>query len=320
MKIFLACTYPLFILSLLLFQEIVAAQFTDEESEFYIQKGIIPFIDQQQDGDYSRGIYLVPHDLTVESGKVMTIMPGSTILFKKDTKIIVKGKLVLKGNENQKVLLRKLGHDLYLNPFPPEIEIPWDGIYVQEGGELEARYTHICDSKYGVSASRKASIFLLDSVLFLNNKYHNATLGSNLLSFEDNRYCFYDLAQKKPEPLPMVYIDTVKLPQYIPPPSPAPQPSSIIEAEKKQAVSKRKVHLRVTSGTVALVGIIMGAGSYYVNDTYFKKYDNMRTPGVSNPEKVGRYEVYAKTGMAGMIAGAALAAIGLSGLTLTFLF
>ncbi len=320
MKSFLACTYPLFLLSLLLLQETVTAQFTDEESDFYIQKGIIPFVDQQQDGDYSRGIYLVPHDLTVDSGKVMTIMPGSTILFKKDTKIIVKGKLVLKGTETQRVLLRKLDHDMYLNPFPPEIEIPWDGIYVQEGAELEARYTHVCDSKFGLSTARKASIFLLDSVLFVNNKYHNVTLGSEALSFENNRYCFYDLARDKPEPLPMLYIDTVKVPQYIPPPPPVAHPQPDIEVEKKRVVSERKVHLRVTSGTIALAGIIMGAGSYYVNDTYYKKYNRMRTPGVFNPKEVGRYEVFAKTGRAGMITGAALAAIGLSGLTLTFLF
>lgn len=319
-KRFLACTCPLFLIPLFLLQGTVTAQFTDEESEFYIQKGMIPFIDQQQDGDYPRGIYLVPHDLTVESGKVMTIMPGSTILFKKDTKIIVKGKLVLKGNESQRILLRKLDHDMYFNPFPPDIEIPWDGIYVHDGGELEARYTHVCDSKYGLSATRKTSIFLLDSVLFLNNKYHNATLGSKVLSFENNRLIFYDLAQNKPEPLSMVYIDTVKLPQYIPPPPPIAQPLPAIEAEKKQMVSKRKVHLRVTSGTIALAGIIMGAGSYYVNDTYYKKYDRMRTPGVSNPEEVRRYETFAKIGIAGVISGAALTAIGLSGLTLTFLF
>jgi len=313
-KGFLTCTYLLFLIPLLLLQETVTAQFTDEESEFYIEKGIIPFIDQQQDGDYPKGIYLVPHDLTVDSGKVMTIMPGTTILFKKDTKIIVKGKLVFKGNENQRILLRKLDHDMYMNPFPPDIEIPWDGIYVHDGGELEVRYTHICDSKYGLSSTRKASIFLLDSVLFLNNKYHNATLGSEVLPFEDNRLCFYNLAQNKPEPPPVVYVDTVKLPQYIPQTSPT---ASIIETDKK---SERRVHLRVASGSVALAGIIMGAGSYYVNDTYYKKYDQMRTPGVSDPKKVGRYENFAKVGMAGVITGAALAAIGLSGLTLTFLF
>jgi len=319
-KKFSACTYPLFLILLFLWQQIAIAQFTDEESEFYIQKGIIPFIDQQQDGDYPKGIYLVPHDLTVDSGKVMTIMPGSTILFKKDTKIIVKGKLVLKGNENQRIMLRKLDNDLYYNPFPPDIEIPWDGIYVQDGGELEARYTHVCDSKYGLSATRNASIFLLDSVLFLNNKYQNATLGSKTLSFEDNKLCFYNLSENKPEPLPMVYIDTVKLPQYIMTPSSTVQPQSTIEIEKKKAVSERKLHLRVTSGTIALVGIIMGAGSYYVNDTYYKKYDKMRTPGISNPEEVGRYETFAKVGLAGTISGAVLTAIGLSGLTLTFLF
>lgn len=320
MKRFPACTYPFFLTLLFLWQQTVFAQFTDEESEFYIQKGIIPFIDPQQDGDYPKGIYLVPHDLTVDSGKVMTIMPGSTILFKKDTKIIVKGKLVFKGNESQRILLRKLNHDLYYNPFPPDIEIPWDGIYVHDGGELEARYTHICDSKYGLSANRNASIFLLDSVLFLNNKYHNATLGSKDLSFEDNRLCFYNLAENKPEPLPMVYIDTVKLPQYIMTPSPTVQPQTAIEAEKKPSISESKVHLRVTSGSIAIIGIIMGAGSYYINDTYYKKYDRMRTPGVFNPEEVRRYETFAKVGMAGTISGAALTAIGLSGLTLTLLF
>lgn len=320
MKRFSAFTYPLFLIPLFLWQHTVTAQFTDEESEFYIQKGIIPFIDPQQDGDYPKGIYLVPHDLTVDSGKVMTIMPGSTILFKKDTKIIVKGKLVLKGNENQRILLRKLDHDLYFNPFPPDIEIPWDGVYIHDGGELEASYTHVCDSKYGLSATRNVSIFLLDSVLFLNNKYQNATLGSKALSFEDNKLCFYNLAQNKPEPIPMVYIDTVKLPQYIMTPSPTVQPQTAIETGDKKVVSERKVHLRVTSGTIALVGIIMGAGSYYVNDTYYKKYDKMRTPGVSNPEEVRRYETFAKVGMAGIISGAALTALGLSGLTLTFLF
>lgn len=317
MKSFLTCSFPLFLIPLLLLHTTATAQFTDEESEFYMQKGIIPFLAQQQDGDYSQGIYLVPHDLTVETGKVMTIMPGSTILFKKDTKIIVKGKLVLKGSTDQRIILRKLDNDMYLNPFSPEMEMPWDGIYIQENGELEASYTNIGGSKYGFSASRKAAIFLLDSVLFIDNKYQNATVGSEILPFENNKLYFYNLAQNKKEPVPMVYIDTVKMPQYIPPPA---QPQSVQMIESKPKASKRVIHFRVVSGAVALAGAIMGGGSYYVNDTYYKKYDKYRSPGIDDPEKVGKYETYAKTGRAGLITGAALAAVGLSCLTLTFLF
>lgn len=311
---FLTCTYPLFLFPLLLIQSMSLAEFTDEESEFYMQKGIIPFIAQQQDGDYSHGIYLVPHDLTVEAGKVMTILPGSTILFKKDTKIIVKGKLILQGTHDKRIVLRKLDNDLYLNPFTPDIETPWDGIYLQEGGELEVSYTHICDSKYGFSVTRNATIFVLDSVLFSNNKYQNITVGSEAVLVDNNKLIFYNLKKAEPEPEKKIVIDTIKLSTYVP----AQQSVQVIN--KKQQLSKREIKVRVSMGVIAISGAIIAGAGYYVNDTYYKKYDKMRRPGVDDPDEVGKYELYAKTGLAGLITGSALAVIGASGLTLTFLF
>lgn len=309
MKRFPTCTYPLFLIPLLILSSIIHAQITDEETSFYMQRGIIPFVDQLQDGDYSQAIYLVPHDLTVEKGKVMTILPGSTLLFKKDTKIIVEGKLVLKGAPDKRIVLKRLDNDMYMNPFTSDLETRWDGVYIRDGGELEASYTHISDSKFGFSSSRKATIFLLDSVLFVNNKYQNVTVGSESISIVDNEYTFYKLEQPDLKPIAEIYIDTVKLPT---------QQIQIIEQKPK--ASKRLIRTRVTMASIAIGGAILAGGSYYINDFYYDKYKKKNNWGVDDPKRVAKYETYSKVGLAGFITGSTLAAIGASGFALTFLF
>lgn len=314
MKTLFSCFSRLFLSFLILFQFVCKAEFTDEESESFIQKGIIPFIDQLQDGDYSQGIYLVPHDLTVDTGKVMTVFPGSTILFKKDSEIIVKGKLVLKGTADKRIILRKLDNDMYMNPFSSDIETLWDGIKIEEGGELEASYTHVCDSKYGFNVSRNASIFLLDSVLFSNNKYQNVTVGSEVIAIENDKLSFYKLQKEDVNQVRRIIIDTIKTSTYVQ----NEQPFQAIQGKPK--ISEHELKLRVAMGAIAVGGMILGGASYYVNKTYYKKYDQMRNPGKDDPDRVARYENYSKIGTAGLISGSALTFIGISCMTLVIVF
>ncbi len=311
-KLHLPLPRPFLVILILLIQSICFAELSEEESGFYRKNGIQPFIDELQDGDYTQGIYLVPHNLTIEPGKVMTLYPGTTILFKKDTKIQVKGKLVCAGTKDSRVIFRKLDNGQYFNPYEPQIETRWDGIYLADSGELEMTFTNITDSKYGISVSRDASIFTLDSVVFVNNKYQNVVIGTDVINVPDNRMFFYNLTSSRPAavihtpPETTTVIKTVVLPST---------PVQSVEPIPQKGTPTKIKHLRVFCGLSMVTGALVSGGGYLLSRQSYKDYHASTDP--INTEKKRKIDQIAQGAVVG---GGIAGTLGLTGLIITFFF
>jgi hypothetical protein len=173
----------------------------DEERAFYQEKHFIP-IKGEQDSDYPKGTYLVTDDVMVKKGRTMTFMPGTTVLFKKDTRILVEGRLICQGNSNGMITFGRLANDKYFIPLDTGVDTRWDGIFVAESGSVEISFSCISGSKYGVEAKENAGTVVLDSVLFRENKFQNLKMGVGTVPVAENQYVFYSSRMNNPQKAP----------------------------------------------------------------------------------------------------------------------
>jgi hypothetical protein len=170
----------------------------DEERTFYQDKHFIP-IKGEQDSDYPKGTYLVTDDVMVKKGRTMTFMPGTTVLFKKDTRILVEGRLICQGNSNGMITFGRLANDKYFIPLDTGVDTRWDGIFVAESGSVEISFSCIADSKYGVESKENAGAVVLDSVLFRDNKFQNLKVGATAVPVVENQFVFYSSKMTNPQ-------------------------------------------------------------------------------------------------------------------------
>jgi hypothetical protein len=289
----------------------------NEEIEFYQKRGIQPFVSNQQDGDYPAGTYLVLHDLTIEKGKIMTLYPGTKILFKKDTRLYVNGILICQGKPGEPVVFEKLDNNSYFTPVDSILDTWWDGIYLADSATLEMKHTQVNNSKYGIVAKPATAGLSLDSVQFKNNKYHAIRFGNDLPDVPEKKILTISWSGLDGMAPQIKVIDTtLRAPTIISDEQQALD-NSKLAAQKRDATKK---HLRWTSGIVTVVGAGISVGGYYMNQHYyslFKKYNNPETTETST---VGHYWDMRTAGMWIGIGGAALSAVGLTGFTLTFVF
>jgi hypothetical protein len=257
------------------------------EAEFYRAKGLQPLIDTSQDGDYSATDYLATHDIVVDKGKVLTLFPGSRVLFTKDTRLIVKGKLVCQGTVAKPVSFGALDNADYFYPIGPEIEARWEGIVLTDSGEIELALAHIDNSKYGITVQTRGSILVLDSVRFVNNKYWNLSIGGDSVLVYSNQYVSYKSLYGK---------------------GPAKPPSGLQRfGLYLQTPGGKKVALRVGSATVAVSGVLLAITEQVIAMKYQKKTNDAdSTPEANRFKKQGdiAYDLRNVFGIAGMVGAA----------------
>ncbi|HMA65651.1 MAG: hypothetical protein ACM31E_02055 [Fibrobacterota bacterium] len=230
------------------------------EIEFYQAKNIQPFISSEQDGDYPAGTYLVLHDLKIAKGKIMTLYPGTKILFVKDSRLIVEGLLICQGKGDEQVVFDKLDNRDYYQPVDSTLDTWWNGVYVADSATIEMKHAWIKNSKYGLVIDNAASSVNLDTVYMQNNKYHSLRFGDELPNVADQRafrVMWSGLDGKRPD---IIYIDTIKKPS-IDQAIPQGQMVSVLSPEEKKL--KKKKQLGWTFGTAALVSAGAGALSLF---------------------------------------------------------
>lgn len=287
------------------------------EIEFYQAKNIQPFISSEQDGDYPAGTYLVLHDLKIAKGKIMTLYPGTKILFVKDSRLIVDGLLICQGKSDDQVIFDKLDNRDYYQPLDSSLDTWWNGVYISDSATLEMKQTWIKNSKYGLVIEKAASSVNLDTVFMQNNKYHSLRFGDDLPNVTDRRafkVMWSGLDGKRPE---ISYIDTLKTPLFDQ--SMQQQMVSVLSPEEKKL--KKKKQLWWTFGSAALAGAGVGvvgflkafdAKSVYDSPEY-KNPDYVRKNNISVENK--RTEGNAWLGTA--IGSSTLFLLGVTGFTLT---
>lgn len=170
----------------------------DEEQAYYQSKHYIP-IKGEQDSDYPRGVYLVTDNVEVPKGKTMTFMPGTLVLFKKDTKITVNGRLICQGNPKGTITFGKLSNDKYFIPLDSSVDARWDGIFVTDSGSAEISFSYITGSKYGLETDTvNHGRVMLDTVMFRNNKFQNLKVAGNVINVPENQFVFYSTQEDSP--------------------------------------------------------------------------------------------------------------------------
>jgi hypothetical protein len=222
----------------------------DEEAAFYRNKHYIP-IKGEQDSDYPKGVYLVTDDVVIRKGKTMTFLPGTLVLFKKDTRITVEGRLICQGTPKGAITFGKLANDKYLIPLDSGVDARWDGIFVAESGSVEIRFSDITGSKYGLENNQANGTIILDTVMFQDNKFQNLKVGGNNICVPEDKFIFYSSMS-----------------------------SSAQGGLKNAGGSKKPVNLksplRIGCGALALAGVVLYAAEFIVAMDYQKKTDAVR--------------------------------------------
>lgn len=240
------------------------AQMTNQETEeanYYRNKGMQPLVAYQQDGDYAPDTFLIPHDITVQKGKVLTFYPGCTILFTKNAMLVVQGTLICLGSVDAPVIFKKLDNKDYVNSIDPRIETRWDGIYLSDSSKLEMAHTNISDSKYGIVVSGSDVHMALDSVTFRDNKFQNVRIGNRMLKVAEKRPVTFRYPEQEG-----VFADPAKV------------VTATESIQQHQRSSHKTAHpvFRVVTGTMGVVGIAGSIGGYYFYDKN-KKRENQTT-------------------------------------------
>ncbi|HEX2958007.1 MAG TPA: hypothetical protein VHO70_14330 [Chitinispirillaceae bacterium] len=293
-----------------LFYSVVSAQvddFSEEEANHFREQKIYPLVAREQDGDYPRSTYLIPHDITVPRGKVLTLYPGSTLLFKKDTRLIIKGKLIAKGKVLNPVLFCKLENGDYYTPVDSMVDTKWDGIFVEDSGRIEFQYSHITNSKYGVVLEGPVGDITLDSVQFYENRYQNLKVGEKEVTVATWKNVFYQ------ETLDLKRKLTAKVPDTI-----YTQPQLIKREQRETPPGVRKFRAVMWTGMV--VGIGAGVGGYFLADVSEKNYDNVKAEDIDKKKKIARYRFLTRLGEGLKYGGPGLAGGSLIGLTISLAF
>jgi hypothetical protein len=274
---------------------------SDEETAFYRNNHYIP-IKGEQDSDYPKGVYLVTNDVVIKKGKTMTFLPGTLVLFKKDTRITVEGRLICQGNPNGTITFGKLANEKYLIPLDPGVDARWDGIFVVDSGSVEIGFSYITGSKYGLEADRKAGNIVLDTVMFRDNKFQNLHVAGNDFNTPDNKFIFYS---------------SIENGSRMPGGKGAASPRSISIGKNKN--NGWLLPVRFGLGAAALGGCALYATEWFIAANYQKKSDNAK----NDPAKQNDADKFLKKAETAATAGnigLAVGIIGALGFGVTFLF
>lgn len=316
--------YLLIISSILsVFCGTVTAQVDDtiqSEVEFYQQNGLLPFVADEQDGDYPAGTYLVLHDLTIAKGKIMTLYPGTKILFVKDTRLIVNGILICQGKAGDQVVFDKLDNSKYFNPVDSSLDTWWDGIYISDSATVEMKHVSLRNSKNGISASPFTASVSLDTVVFSNSRFHSLRLGSETPAIANNKSISINWSgfdSKKPQ---IIYPDTIKsVNQNIAIRSDGTVVQLVPVAPQETRRSYKK-GIRWLSASLAVIGAAGAAGGIYYAYKYNDDYEKHNLSGVDDPSYVKSLRDKGNTCFGAGIGGAALFVVGAAGFILTLTY
>lgn len=269
---------------------------SNREIVHYRNNGIQLLINGIQEGDFSPGTYLIPHDIMVEKGKTLTIFPGTTILLIQSAMMVVNGRLICSGTAESPVVFRRLANELYPEPLDSRLDTRWDGIYLPDSAILEMKNTIISDSKYGVVVSGKDVSMRLDSVRFYNNKFQNVKIGERMLKIAPNAPVRYKYPEQEG-----VYI----------PPAVIVNATETIQQKKHLPHQTDYPTLRVAMGITGGVGLITAVTGFVA----YNKYNGI-SPGNRTDSDVKSL----KLSSLGVATGATMFGIGAAGFIWTFFY
>ncbi|MBN1306538.1 MAG: hypothetical protein JXA18_01375 [Chitinispirillaceae bacterium] len=265
----------------------------EEEIQFYRHSGIQPLVNAEQEGDLSPGTYLIPHDILVAKGKVITIYPGTKILFTQNAMLVVNGTLVCSGTKDAPVIFRKLDNRSYFRPIDPRVETRWDGIYLPDSAKLTMSNTIISDSKYGIVVSGKDVSMALDSVRFIDNKFQNVKIGERMMKIADNSPIVFRYPEQEG-----VFVEPVAVHNV----------TETIQHKNHRGYETAYPQLRIGMAITAGAGLVLGAVGVAMYRHYSEDTDDEQSRAKANAGRVAA------------IGGAVLFGVGAVGFAWTFFY
>jgi hypothetical protein len=253
------------------------------------------------DGILGPGKVVILDSLIVPSGKTLTIMAGTTLLFEPNSFMRIFGRVKGTGwqNEQKPVLFDKIPYTESYSSFDNSSDTLWNGFIVEKGGSVTLDYATFSNAKNGVyCASDTISISFL-CVSFSSIKDAGIILkGSPVVS---NKSCFnYNYVSQDFAPsteAPIVKADTVST-----------------KKQPKQHL-KGRLSLRIAGGVLAAGGA--AAWCYYNNQTsdYANKYKKGKTTA-----EVDHYYSKNHSSANARNAMAIVTVLGLAGFAVSFWF
>lgn len=293
-NVFKISFFSLFLLISIVYGQ--SSEMSQEEIDYYIGIGIQPILVPEQEGTLRQGNYLIPHDIVIQKGKTLTIEAGTNIFLSANAMVVVNGTLNCMGTEHSPVAFRKLDNQKYFRVPEPTAENRWDGIYLSDSAKLWMTNTIVSESKYGIVVSGKDVIMAFDSTVFIDNKFQNVKIGNRILKVTENSPLVFHYPEQEGE-----FIESAVV-KYA---------TESIQEQRKKIFKTAYPRIRITMGSIAIGGAVIGGGGYYVYDKYYKQY---------KATKDKKYITYSDIGTASAVIGAALFGAGLIGFSWTFFF
>lgn len=245
--------------------------------------------------------YLVTSDIEVPFGKTVTIEAGVTLLFQNFTGFQVQGQLIAEGTKENPIIFTSEFDGKY-HPDTTQIANPfdWNGIYIHKDAfGSRFKFSKILYSVYGVKSDTR--LIRLDPCVFNGNGKANLTLVDSIIVVTDNKPFTFVLSTRDAQNEGI----TIKL------------------VEDPQ--SKKRRFFRLGGGLDFLAGAALGAYGYYryrdsSEEFEFLQSDDIENTGVNSNSLYKEAEKSRNGDIAMIVAGAAVAALGAVGFTLSFTF
>jgi hypothetical protein len=162
----------------------------EEQTAFTTLAGLLPKVVEAE-----KGPYLIIADIEVPAGKLVTIEPGTVLLFKNFTGLHVQGRLVADGTVARPIVFTS-EYDRDYNPTSTMLPNPydWNGLYIHSnaiGSSLSN--CKIFFSVYGIISETK--FIRIGSGKFANNGKSNLVIENNEHVIGDAPYS-YELSLK----------------------------------------------------------------------------------------------------------------------------
>lgn len=243
------------------------------------------------------GKYVGIEDATIRKGTSLQIRPGTTLMFEAGKKLVVEGRLVAHSNSSFPITLSNVPLNVrYFKVVNPDSL--WGGIEAKAGSIIELSDITISCSICGISGAEKPESLRVKCL----NVSRQVTVPVSLP----------DIIQYSTSNLSCLDV------QY---PSLAASAKPITSKQTPvKNYKSRHIGLKIGFGSLTIAGAgLAGYGIYqYVKND--RLYENSKEPGKNTPSEVAKYERDGRQSIAMEIIGLSLAAIGTTGLILTFRF
>lgn len=241
------------------------------------------------------GQFAVISDIIVGKGANLVIRPGTVIMFEPQRRLVVEGELFAAALDGATIVFTHMPHEsryIKINI----VDSLWNGITVEPGGRLFLNRIVVANATTGIEVTGAVEGRIdISCVDLAKTTISPLTVNGRNISLP-NPQCVGSADLAAPPP---VVGDTVVKAGHRP---------------------EWELPLRIGSCTVAAGGAVLAACGFWQYRKYGRLYKQSTDPSRFTSEEIDEYRNKAARGEICGIVGAAVAALGAAGITVTFVF